>query len=298
VAGVTLMRAAFFFLALFLVPTLGISPDARAQDVIVVNPKKSENDLRFKYPFVVLKEAFKRTEDQYGQAIFRRYPAQIPRARALDQLVKGALTIFVAPTRKEWEERTLPVRIPIRKGLLGYRLLLINQQDQTRIAKVSDIDALKKLVLGGGAQWSTTAALRKLGFTVEGGSEYESLFSMLEFRRFDVFPRGVNEIFGEFDSRKDKFPNMRIEKHLALYQPLPTYFFVSPKRPDLVKRLEEGLKQMIADGTLDRLFHAHHGKALERANIGSRRIISIPNPDLTPQTPFAQENLWYKPAKR
>jgi len=291
----TRKKTGYLVASLFLAAiTLGVAPTASAE-VIVVNPKKSENDQRFKYPSVILTEALRRTEEEFGATHLTRYPDAIPRKRALAELIKGNITVFSTPTRREWEERALAVRIPIRKGILGYRLFLINKQDQPRFEAISSLSQLKQMVVGSGEQWSTTAALRKLGFNVEGGTSYESLFTMLAHKRFDFFPRGVNEIFGEFDGRKAKFPNLHIEEGLAVYLPLPTYFFVTPKRLDLAKRLEKGLAKMVEDGTLDRLFNEHHSEALKRAGLASRQIFSLNNPDLTPETPFGRQQLWYVP---
>ncbi|MCW9035927.1 MAG: transporter substrate-binding domain-containing protein [Rhodospirillales bacterium] len=205
------------------------------------------------------------------------------------------MTIFVTPTRREWEEKTIPIRIPIRKGLLGYRLFLIRDGAQSKFSQIKDVQELKNMRVGSGAQWSTTKALQELGFSVTGGTDYEGLFTMLNFGRFDYFPRGVNEIFNEFDTRKIKFPMMQIEEKLALYLPLPTYFFVTPKRPDLAIRLQKGLMGMVADGTLDKLFYEYHGEFLDRANLQNRKIFSLANPDLTKETPFDQKELWLKP---
>ena len=87
--------------------------------------------------------------------------------------------------------------------------------------------------IGLGSQWSTTKILRAAGFNVVAGSSYDGLFWMLDHDRFDVFPRGVNEIFQEIEARRDSLPNLMIEPSLALYVPTPYYFFVSPQTPRL-----------------------------------------------------------------
>ncbi len=266
-----------------------------AEEIILTNSSMSKNDSRFEYHKKILETALAKTAKEYGDFKLAPYPVHISRKRSLDELIKGTMTIFGAPTRRAWEEKTIPIRIPIRKGLLGYRLLLINDRDQERFSNIQTLDELKKLTVGSGAQWSATQALKRLGFNVTGGNDYEGLFIMLKQARFDYFPRGVNEIFKEFDSRKKKYPQMRIEDKLSIYLPLPTYFFVTPKRPDLALRLEKGLMEMVSDGTLDLLFDQYYGPALKRANLKNRKIFSLPNPSLTEETPFDREEFWYKP---
>jgi len=40
--------------------------------------------------------------------------------------------------------------------------------------------------------------------------------------RFDLFPRGINEVFNEYAARHGAIPNLAIEKHLLIYYPWPT----------------------------------------------------------------------------
>lgn len=270
---------------------------AQATEIIITNPMKSQDDKRFEYPKEILKTALKRTEDRYGPFDIQRYAAGLSRNRALRELVSGNITIFEAPTRLEWEEAAIPVRVPIRKGLLGYKLLLIRNDRQADFDKIETQEQLKQYRYGGGLQWSSSLAMKRLGFKIHGGTDYEPLFAMLHGRRFDYFPRGVNEIFQEFDTRKGKFPDMVIEKKLALYLPQPTYFFVTPTKPLLAKRLKEGLLSMVDDGTLDQMFLEYHGASLERAGLQNRKIIQLKNYNLSDETPFHREDLWYQPKK-
>ncbi len=269
----------------------------KAQEVIVTNPAQSSNDRRFEYPMVVLKEVLKRTQEQYGEVEVKRFSHSVSRARALREIKEGGISVFSTPTRPEWENQALPVRIPIRKGILGYKLGLIRDEHQDMFKNIRTIEDLRKLRMGGGAQWSSSLALRRMGFNVIGGIEYEPLFAMLNANRFDYFPRGVNEIFTEYENRIDKFPKLRIEKEIAIYLPQPTYFFVTPLKPDLAKRIEAGLVAMYQDGTLSKLFDDYHGEALKRADLANRRIIYIENKNLNPQTPLGRQELWYQPNK-
>ncbi len=284
--------AVFFFTAL---TVMTASTRSNSSELIITNPKKSSLDRRFEYPIEVLKKALEKTKEQYGDFEVQAYAQPLSRKRALLELAKGNITVFSAPTRREWEEKALPVRIPIRKGIMGYRLFLIRKENQRFFSAITSIEGLKQLIVGQGLQWSSTVALKKLGFSIDGSSDYEALFAMLMHKRFDYFPRTVNEIFTEFDLRKEKFPDMRIEETLSLYLPLPYYFFVTPKRPDLAKRIEKGLRMMIEDGGLDDLFFNFHRKNIERANLNKRRIFKLENLDLTPETPFDQKEFWFHP---
>lgn len=288
----SLCQRLFVFLSLFVVA----STSAGATDIIVTNPNKSSLDKRFEYPKIVLTEVLKRTEKDHGPFEVRRYGESVTRNRALQLMLDGDIAVFSTPTRPEWEDKVIPVRIPIRKGILGYRLFLINEPDQDMFSDIWHADELKSIPMGGGTQWSTSKAFRKLGFSLTGDTEYESLFDMLKHRRFLYFPRGINEIFRELEDRKDTYPDMAVENRLALYLPLPTYFFVSPTRPDLAVRIHKGLMSMVRDGSLDDLFFGHHRDAIERAKLSERRILKVDNPDLPDDTPLDKPEFWYSPS--
>jgi hypothetical protein len=284
----------FFLFFLFFV---GCMARVNAMDVVITNPVKSQNDRRFDYPLALLHAVMARTQQEYGPYEIKTFEKAISRKRALRELVAGHITVFSTPTLRDWEAEATPVRIPIRKGILGYKLFLINKGMQPQFSKITTSAGLKKLRLGGGLQWGSTQAFKVLGFKVYGGTEYEPLFEMLAGNRFDYFPRGVNEIFTEYNLRYDLYPRMEIEQELAIYLPQPTYFFISPGKVRLAERITTGLKALIAEGTLDKLFMQYYGDALAKANLESRRIITFKNPSLSAQTPFQQSELWLKITK-
>ncbi len=281
----------FFWYFLF-----GNVPLTHALDVVRLHAPHSEKDVRHIYPRVLLKEALQKTVPTYGPYRIEQSIEGMQRDRALQQMVYGKkINVIVAVTRAEWETETIPVRIPLLKGLLGYRLFLIRQDNQYLFDAIHDIAQVKVLKAGLRQQWSTTKALDQLGFLIVTGSSYEGLFRMLSQRRFDYFPRGVNEIFSEFEAHKAEFPDLAIESSLALYLPSPSYFFVSPANPELAKRIETGLLMMIEDGTFDKIFYEFQGDNIERAGLSKRKILRVDNPILPENTPFSHKEFWYMP---
>ncbi len=273
----------------------GWSPAAAAKDLIITNQVESSLDKRFEYPHRLLRRALEVTQEEYGLFELQRHALSMSRKRALKELVEGNLTVFEAPTQQSWEEQAIPVRIPLRKGLLGYRLFLIREKDQETFRRISSLDALKKLHMGLKQQWTITAKMQDLGFTIFFGKSYEKLFEMLSYGRFDYFPRALNEVFSEYETRKKLYPNLRIEQNLALFLPLPSYFFVTPTRPDLAERVATGLQQMMADGEFEKMFLEEHKDYLQAANLKQRRIFRLEDASLPPLTPLDDARLWHEP---
>ena len=265
-------------------------------DVILINRPFTNEDSRYDYPQKLLTEILKVTEKHYGTATIKQTQLKMPRDRGLRELEKGEkIHVMAEASKPAWEQRLLPIRIPIRKGIQGYRLFFILKKNQPLLSKIKTLTELKKIPTGSGAQWATTEILKKEGFTVKTGNNYEGLFSMLVKDRFMTFGRGINEIGEEYNRFKDRFSDLCIERDLLLYIPLPTYFFVSPRKPKLAKRIEAGLQLMIANGTFDKMFNDEFADLINSANLTQRRIFRIDNPNLSLQTPLATKHYWYAP---
>ena len=63
----------------------------------------------------------------------------------------------------------------------------------------------------------------------------------------------------------------------------------------LAVRVEEGLLQIIEDGSLEPIFQKYHGEAIRRHNLKARKIFKLTNPLLSPETPLDNPKLWYDP---
>jgi hypothetical protein len=267
-----------------------------ASDEVKLLPGFSPTDHRYHHPYLILRKALEATIDSDGPFEISYFANPMVRDRALIETIKGsAINVHIAATRDEWEKKTIPIRIPILKGLLGYRLFLVHKKNLEKFKNLYDVEIIKRLKVGSGSQWTTTKILKKTGFNVVTGINYEGLFSMLNAHRFDYFPRGVNEIFHEFDSKKEKYPNITIEPTKILYFPTPNYFFVSPKYPILADRIRRGLETIIRNGLFDKLFQEQYRDIILRAKFNDREILKIENPFLSPDTPLDRSELWFSP---
>jgi hypothetical protein len=80
---------------------------------------------------------------------------------------------------------------------------------------------------------------------------------MLIGKRFDYFPRGLDEVWSEEKLFSNK--GIIIEQHLMLKYSTSKYFFVNKRNVALADRIERGLKIAIADGSFDALFNSIPG---------------------------------------
>ena len=283
-------RLAFFLLMLLASPL-------SAEMVIRHLSGESALDARNEYFLAMLELALEKTADQ-GDWTLQPADQVMPQSLALQRLSNNdGIDVVWSMTSIEREKQNRAIRIPLMKGLMGYRLLIIRAEDQQWFRRLQTIDELRELRAGQGHDWPDTEILRANGLAVEGEEEYDSLFSLLQQGRFDYLPRAINEPWEELAAR----PNMdlMVEQGLLLYYPTAEYFFVNRQNTVLAERLEKGLRLAIEDGSFDKLFREHpiNANAFGKANLLRRRIIRLDNPLLPKDTPFADKQLWWPGAK-
>lgn len=256
---------------------------------------ESPNDRRFDDLMEILERALLATEDDYGP--FRLEPAKQPMTslRYSQELMAGRMpNVIWTSTSPEREAALRPVRIPLRKGLLSYRIGFIDADQQRRFSQIERLEDLQRMTLVQGIGWGDILLYEANNIKVQT-APYESLFYMITTGRADYFPRGVSEIFQEYELRRDDIPQLAVESDLMIYYPWPYYFFVNKDDDALAERLETGLRRMIANGQFDDIFWRYNGTSIERARLDRRRLIELDNHFLPEQTPLNDDSLWYRP---
>jgi len=219
--------------------------------------------------------------------------AAVTASRSIELLRAGQdIDVLVLTSTVEREATLLPIRIPIDRGLLGYRVLLIRREDAPRFAQ---LQTLRDMSLGQVSDWLDTRILERSGLTVVRSPTQGQLMGMLRAGRFDAYPRGLTQAWDELAAEGDS--DLMIEPTLAIYYPLARYFFVASGNHALADRVERGFRLAIADGSFQRLFHDDPGnkRALALADLKHRRIIRLDNPFLPPGTPRDERGLWFEP---
>jgi hypothetical protein len=265
--------------------------------VVKVRPFREKNiDHTIEYKYQLLELLLSKTKSQGGPYRIEVAGEELIRqSRVFDLVNQGTLTLIMTMTSKERENVLLPVRIPIYKGLYGYRIFIINEKDQSKFARIKTRNELEQLWAGQGHDWPDLEILKYNNFNVVEGSNYRGLFGMLEEGRFDYFPRGVPEPWREIEEESDR--NLMVESTLMVQYFAPAYIFVAKTNTRLAKRLSKGFEMAIKDGSFHRFFENHWyiKETLKRAGLKNRKLFRLKNPLLTPETPLARKELWYSP---
>ena len=216
----------------------------------------------------------------------------LTRMRSVALINNFGIDLFWATTSIERETLLRPVRVPLLKGLMGYKIFLINPADQPRFSRITTLTELQALRAGVGADWPDNKILRANGIETVSSSNYEALFRMLAAKRFDFFPRGASEVWSEYRNHPEV--TLHIEEDLVLVYPAPVYFFVNIDNASLEQRLEKGLHKIMANGKFDEYFFKHPIiiDAIKRVRIHERRKIYLTNPLLPRTVPLHHRDYW------
>lgn len=232
------------------------------------------------YHAQVLKAAL-RVTPEFGMVEAVPHPQPMPQARQILVLRKGNGDVMWAATSDRREETVLPVRFPLLMGFSGYRVLVIRQGNQQAFPRDLSLAQLKQKVAVQGNDWPDLQVLLSNGFQAKGAAWstwFVSMFVSVQKGIVDYFPRNVIEVSKDLARHNDK--NLALEQHHIVRYPNYEYFFVSPKKPELVTRLKVGLKRLLKSGELRTLFmnHENHRNALLLASDPNRVIHDITNP--------------------
>lgn len=263
-------------------------------DTIRMTETSNPSSMKAFYKSSILVGALEATQDKYGPFSITTSANRSSIERAILEVHSGKnINTFMAVTTNEWEKNTLPIRIPIRRGILNYRLLTINKAYQKRFTNITSIDDLKKLRIGVRSGWAITPILKESGFNVIESHSFDGLFYMLADDRIDFIPRGINEIHAEIEERSEAITNLTVEPNIVLFVPSPYYIFVSPKEPKLAERLKEGLHTMKNNGDLLSIFNQYYADIIAQANLDKRTMFSLSSPNLPLSTPLEDKSLWF-----
>jgi len=261
-------------------------------NVIRVNDNGSDPNAA--YVIKMMKLAIEHIDTPYTIEINRE---QYSQAKVNEEVrTRGLLDVVWTTADAEIEKALLPIRIPLLKGLLGYRIFIIHKKNQFKFSHVNTLDDLKKISIGQGRTWTDAKILESNGLNVIKSNKYPNLFYMLDGERFEAFARGVNEPFGELAQRPE-MKDLMVEETLLISYKMPFYLFVAPDNQKLAKELELGFNRAIADGSFDKVFYNDPNikDVLDKANMKNRKVFYLDNPFLTKETPLDRKELWFDP---
>ncbi|GLX79275.1 hypothetical protein tinsulaeT_26150 [Thalassotalea insulae] len=267
----------------------------------VLTPRVFANSIIFygshsgSYQTEILQHALSYLPEKHYQIV--NFSGQIPKQRAFDFMnAHQELDVIFGGATINREQQGLAIRIPLLKGLNGWRLPLVHKKTPEIFKNINTLAQFKQLVPGQFHSWSDTKVLESNGIRVEKGSDFEGLFLMLAKQRFDYFPRSILEVFRELNARENL--DITIDNSVLIYYPTAYYFYVAHDNEQLAQDITTGLEQAIADGSFDAIFTKHFSQPIEQISAIKRKVFFLNNPYLPEKTPLSRKELWlHFPAK-
>lgn len=267
------------------------APTASAEPKVLYYPKRPESP-RWDYARTLVELALRYSAGAY---VLKPSDEEMTQARAARELELGHIQFIWAGTSADYEQRFQPIRIPVLRGLDGYRICIINPDRQAAFDDVASLDAFKAFTIGQDPGWSDVPILQAAGFKLVT-APYGNLFGMVERDRVDCFLRGAHEVVGDVTNHKLEHPALAVEAKLLLVYPFTSFFFVNRNDTALAEALEMGLKRAYEDGSFMEHFNNHPAirAIFDEAGIEQRRRFDIPNPLLTEETKAIPDLYWHR----
>ncbi|MFT6993085.1 MAG: hypothetical protein ACJASL_005087 [Paraglaciecola sp.] len=242
------------------------------------------------YPLQLLSLALEQTGVNYQ---LKPSDNVLSKGKAIDRLQDNReINIVWGMTNPQREKDLLPIRIPIFKGLIGWRLLLIRQDMAERFTYIQQFEHLVKLSPLQGRDWPDTKILQSNGFEVITERTSPAMMDMLGNAQGDFFPRSIIEIWEEL-AKSDVANQLQIQPSLGIHYPAAIYFFVNKKSVPLANLIERGLEKAIKNGTYEALFVENYKTYIDKAQIENRKFYQLENNFLPEKTPLDRKELWF-----
>lgn len=274
------VRNLLILLALWL-PTAVCATKTSPQTPLIVTHKLPElnSGERVLHEVEVLKLALDKTVPKFGPYELHGIPP-MNRARTLVALSHNVYPNLILQMSYEDElaeqEKLAFIPFPLDRGALSYRICFMRDALNATARDITRLDHLKDYHFGIGIGWADGKILRHNGLQVIESNSVVSLFRMTKAGRIDFFCRGSSEFF--YEQQDPNSLGLTGDTHLALYYPLPKFFFAHKDSQAALDRVQKGLEIAYKDGSFNKLWSKRHLNTLERAQLKQRNIIQLENP--------------------
>jgi hypothetical protein len=258
-------------------------PFTYASDSIkVVGPQKAQ-DASHDYFVSLLRMALAKSNNTSAITII----PHSGQGRVLKMLANSDLYDVVwTGVSKERDQLLHRVPIPLFKGGLGWRGLVMRKDAVDNFKAISDTTLLSKYIACQGRHWPDADILKEAGLPVQLVSSFDAMLEMVELRRCDYLPLSIFEGRSELAAVQDRFPTLIFNESLIISYPITMNFYVKKNNVALAGDLEAGLIKLINSGEFENFMKAHsltkNGFPIERLSKATK--IELQNHDISQET--------------
>lgn len=210
------------------------------------------------------------------QLIHTDHPTSTQQRKVI-MLRKKEIDVMYAGHTAALEQQLTAIRIPITRGLIGHRLLVVHAQALSRYQGIKTLAALQQNPALLGFGWPEVALFSANHIPVYERI-YDEIFAAVNNGHRGFFARGVLEVYGELADRP-AMNNLRVEPNILLRYPSAVFFFVHPDNLELQQALKEGFNKGYADGSYVQFLYSHPlvRQAQQQYQLDQRQMIELKN---------------------
>lgn len=277
--------ASIFFIASHVI-AVGVASPAIAANTIT----KAEfwapgfSRSRATYETMLAKHILESTRSEFGDYTFNTHILDVNFDRGRRIVADGKkVNFFTNPlpvTALDMDRELNVIPVPVMRGLLGYRSLIVRKSDLEKFKKMHSFSELQQFRAGQVNYWADASIYKENTLPLALGTSFKSLFYMLSRGRFDYIPLSIGEAKQILKDVTNEFGELAIVPNVVIYYPFPVFFQVSKEHPILVKRLTKGLLQAQKDGSLDNLLNTYFADELQTLSEKNLILFQLANTNL------------------
>ena len=258
-------------------------------------------EIHYAYRYELIHQIMEVTREDFGDYRLAPYTEQTTNKRYAQLLVEGNRLnlLWASPGTPVADAGAIAIPGEILRGLLGYRVCLVNSQQHSDLGRIKTLKDLSRLKIGQGI-WPDRNVYQYNHISTIEAPNFENLFLMLEAGRFDCIALGADEVVDIYNAKKKDYPFLAIDNHLLIYYHYPLYFYVSKKSPRLAERMQKGFQRLQANGEFYRLFNQYHAQSLQQLQLSKRQVVCMNSPYINtndcakplqyPDAPYPSDN--------
>ena len=282
-------------------PVIASTPTASSGQMptVIRLPKpRSQFDIAHPYYVGLLRLALQKAADgrPLPKLVASTFVDQVQGVKALT--TDDLLDVYWVGTDANKEQILRPIRIPLERGMVGFRKFIIARAKKPALDQVKSVADLRQLRACLGMHWPDVEIFQQAGLPVHIVDNYEALFEQVNSGACDYFPRGLYEAKPELHIRAKTYPDLVGYQEIIVHYPFAIYFFTSKQNEALATWIEQGLEQLISSGELTRYQQQHpftrHVFPLTENR--PKLWLELPNRAMSEQTNPRDRRYWLVPA--
>lgn len=258
---------------------------ARAEMVFSYRPRPAPEGQERDFEEALLRLALDRTVATDGPYRLEAAPGRATTLRTVQDLRRRAYPgqVVIQTATADLMRDLIYIRFPTDSGLTGLRLALASAPVAEKTAEIRTLADLTRFSSVQGLGWQDVAILRGHGLPVEEISSRESMALMVARGRADLYWRGINEVARDLrQAAEANAVGLTVAPGVALFYPLPKFFFAHPEDAAHLRRLERGLMAAWTDGSFHALWRRYYAETVAAVPFEGRTVFHLTNSDAIP----------------